>query len=217
MLPLLIAGLAAAAVLLIAVGISMSGGSSGVASRLERYARSGGDTSAEDDADKDSAVMAGLSSVIERQGATERLATEIARADLKLRPAEFVALWIASPFVFVAASLHPGLHLPGPAASVHAGRDVRARSAGSPLLPAIPPTAAREHVRHPAAGHHHPARELPARRLFLPPGPRAGHARGPAAHLRGVRARGPRDEPGRGAAAGPEQHGPSRRSPRTWS
>jgi tight adherence protein B len=105
MLQLLIAGLAAAAVLLIAVGISMSGGSGGVSERLQRYARSGGDTSTEGDADKDSAVMAGLSSVIERQGATERLATELARADLKLRPAEFVALWIASPFVFVAASL----------------------------------------------------------------------------------------------------------------
>jgi tight adherence protein B len=103
MLQLLIAGLAAAAVLLIAVGISMSGGSGGVADRLQRYARSGGEAQ-EDDADKDSAVMAGLSSVIERQGATERLATEIARADLRLRPAEFVALWIASPFVFVAAS-----------------------------------------------------------------------------------------------------------------
>ena len=95
MLPILIAGLAAAAVLLISVGISMSGGSGGVASRLERYARSGGDAAADGDADKDSAVMAGISSVIERQGATERLATEIARADLKLRPAEFVALWIA--------------------------------------------------------------------------------------------------------------------------
>ena len=48
--------------------------------------------------------MAGLSRVIERQDLTARLSTEIARADLKLRPAEFVALWIASPFVFVAAS-----------------------------------------------------------------------------------------------------------------
>ncbi len=112
MLPILIAGLAAAAVLLISVGISMSGGSGGVASRLERYARSGGDAAADGDADKDSAVMAGLSSVIERQGATERLATEIARADLKLRPAEFVALWIASPFVFVAASIVLGFIFP---------------------------------------------------------------------------------------------------------
>jgi len=110
-MPILIAGLAAAAVLLIAVGISMSGGSGGVASRLERYARSGGDAQ-EDDADKDSAVMAGISSVIERQGATDRLATEIARADLKLRPAEFVALWIASPFVFVAASFIVGIIFP---------------------------------------------------------------------------------------------------------
>ena len=111
MLPILIAGLAALAVLVIAIGISMSGGSGGVASRLERYARSSGDAQA-DDAEKDSAVMAGLTSVIERQGATERLATEIARADLKLRPAEFVALWIASPFVFVAASYIVGFIFP---------------------------------------------------------------------------------------------------------
>ena len=42
MLPILIAGLAAARrVSSIAVGIAMSGGSGGVASRLERYARSG--------------------------------------------------------------------------------------------------------------------------------------------------------------------------------
>jgi tight adherence protein B len=112
MLPILIAGLAAAAVLLISVGISMSGGSGGVSARLERYARSGGDAAADGDADKDSAVMAGLSAVIERQNATERLATEIARADLKLRPAEFVALWIASPFVFVAGSIVLGFIFP---------------------------------------------------------------------------------------------------------
>lgn len=113
MLPILIAGLAAGAVLLIAVGISMSGGSGGVSERLQRYARSGGDASAEGaDVDEDSAVMAGLSNVIERQGATERLATDIARADLKLRPAELVAIWIASPFVFVAGSFILGFIFP---------------------------------------------------------------------------------------------------------
>jgi tight adherence protein B len=111
-MPFLIAGLAALAVLLIAVGISMSGGSGGVASRLERYARSGGDSKAEGSDDKDSAVMVGLSRVIERQNATERLATEIARADLKLRPAEFVAMWIATPFVFVAISFVFGFLFP---------------------------------------------------------------------------------------------------------
>ena len=38
MLPFLIAGLAGLAILLVAVGIAMSGGSGGVAGRLERYA-----------------------------------------------------------------------------------------------------------------------------------------------------------------------------------
>ena len=105
MLPILIAGLAAAAVLLISVGISMSGGSGGVSARLERYARSGGDAAADGDADKDSAVMAGLSAVIERQNATERLATEIARADLKLRPTGIRPKFVEK---FDAA----GIHLP---------------------------------------------------------------------------------------------------------
>jgi hypothetical protein len=67
MLPILLAALAAGAVLLVAVGIAMSGGSG---------------------------------SSGESQDMTARLSREIARADLKLRPAEFVALWIASPFVF---------------------------------------------------------------------------------------------------------------------
>jgi tight adherence protein B len=103
MLPILIAGLAAGAVLLVSVGIAMSGGSGGVAARLERYARSGGADAAED-GEKESAVIAGLNRVIERQDLATRLSVEIARADLKLRPAEFIAFWIASPFVFAAAA-----------------------------------------------------------------------------------------------------------------
>jgi tight adherence protein B len=103
MLPILIAALAAGAVLLIAVGVAMSGGSGGVAQRLERYARSSG-TDSTSDGDKESAVIAGLNRVIESQDLTTRLSTEIARADLKLKPAEFVAAWIASPFFFVAGA-----------------------------------------------------------------------------------------------------------------
>jgi tight adherence protein B len=101
MLPFLIAGLAAGAVVLIAIGIAMSGGSGGVASRLERYA-SGRDrpSGTEGTDDRESMVTAGLNRVIERQGLATRLSTDLARADLKLRPAEFVAAWIASPFVF---------------------------------------------------------------------------------------------------------------------
>jgi tight adherence protein B len=103
MLPFVIAGLAAGAVLLIAVGIAMSGGSGGVASRLERYASGRGDGPSGTDGtiDRESAITAGLNRVIERQGLASRLSTDLARADLKLRPAEFAAAWIVTPFVFV--------------------------------------------------------------------------------------------------------------------
>jgi tight adherence protein B len=115
MLPFLIAGLAAGAVVLVAVGVAMSGGSGGVASRLERYARSGGDqpSGTAGTADRESAVISGLTRAIESRDLTARLSTEIARADLKLRPAEFVAAWIASPFVFTAAAYVLGFVFPG--------------------------------------------------------------------------------------------------------
>ena len=100
MLPFLIAGLTALAILVIAVGLAMSGGSGGVAARLERYARASGEANQADDPDRDSVVIAGLSRVIEGQDLSTRLSTEIARADLKLRPAEFLMAWIASPFIF---------------------------------------------------------------------------------------------------------------------
>jgi tight adherence protein B len=112
-LPFLIAGLAAGAVLLVAVGVAMSGGSGGVASRLERYARSTGDADLAGSGDRDSAVIAGISRVMEGQDVTARLATQLARADLKLRPAEFVAAWIASPFLFLAAAFVLGFIFPG--------------------------------------------------------------------------------------------------------
>jgi tight adherence protein B len=115
MLPFLIAGLAAGSVFLVAVGIAMTGGSGGVASRLERYARSQGidTTPAGKSTDSKSPVIAGLSRVIEGQDLSTRLSTEIARADLKLRPAEFLVAWIASPFVFAAVGFVAGFILPG--------------------------------------------------------------------------------------------------------
>ena len=115
MLPFLIAGLAAGSVFLVAVGIAMSGGSGGVASRLERYARSQGieTTAPATGGDRESAVIAGLSRVIEGQDLSTRLSTEIARADLKLRPAEFLFAWIASPFAFAFVGWVLGYILPG--------------------------------------------------------------------------------------------------------
>jgi tight adherence protein B len=115
MLPFLIAGLAAGSVFIVTVGIAMSGGSGGVASRLERYARSQGiDTTPAATGDRSrSTVIAGLSRAIEGQDLSTRLSTEIARADLKLRPAEFLIAWIASPFVFAAIGFIFGFILPG--------------------------------------------------------------------------------------------------------
>jgi tight adherence protein B len=50
--------------------------------------------------------------VIEGQDLNTRLATEIARADLKLRPAEFLFAWMASPFIFAFAGYVIGFILP---------------------------------------------------------------------------------------------------------
>jgi tight adherence protein B len=114
MLPIAIAGLAALAVLLIAVGVAMSGGSGGVSARLERYASGREPASSEGTGEaRESAVTAGLTRLVDRQGVGARLATELARADLKMKPAEFVAAWIASPFLFLGFALIFGLVFPG--------------------------------------------------------------------------------------------------------
>jgi tight adherence protein B len=112
MLPFVIAGLAALAVVVIAIGIAMSSGGGGVASRLERYA-SGRESSTEGAGEQESAVVAGLSRVIERQDLATRLAIDLARADLKMKPAEFLLAWAASPFVFAAAAFVIGFIFPG--------------------------------------------------------------------------------------------------------
>ena len=112
MLPFVIAGLAALAILIIVVGIAMSGGGGAVAARLERYASAGGMDPASSDEPGESAVVAGLSRAIEGQDLTARLGTDLARADLKLKPAEFLLMWAASPFVFLAGAFIIGFILP---------------------------------------------------------------------------------------------------------
>ena len=112
MLPIVIAGLAALAVVVIAIGISMSASGGSVASRLERYASAGGGADA-DAGPRESAVVAGMSRALERQGLGARLAVDLARADLKMRPAEFLILWAVTPIVFVALALALGFVFPG--------------------------------------------------------------------------------------------------------
>ena len=102
MLPFLIAGVAAGAVLLVTVGVAMSGGGGTVASRLEKYASAGGmDRASGEPVERESAVVAGLTRAIEGQDLAARLSTDIARADLKLKPAEFLVIWAITPVAFV--------------------------------------------------------------------------------------------------------------------
>jgi len=107
MLPILIAGLAAIAVIVIAIGIAMSAGGDAVTSRLERYASGKGDEEASS-GEAESVVVAGLTRAIEGQDLTTRLSTDLARADLKMRPAEFLLAWAATPFVFVVFAFFGG-------------------------------------------------------------------------------------------------------------
>jgi tight adherence protein B len=121
---LAVAGVAAAAIFLIAIGIATSGNNSGVSARLERYA------SARQAGKPDSTGQGGIAELLERSVALAQLnrvvegrdfganlSREIARADLKLKPSEFLAIWAASiigvPLLFIVASLGlPALRTP---------------------------------------------------------------------------------------------------------
>ena len=115
LMPLALAGMAGFAILMIAIGVAMSGSPETVAARLQRYAsaqpmgRAAGQ--------RESAVVAGLSRVIERQDLSTRLATALARADLKMKPAEFLIVWALTPiffvvFAFILGFLFPALKSP---------------------------------------------------------------------------------------------------------
>ena len=123
-LTLVVAAVAAAAIFLIAIGIAASGSSSGVSARLERYAsaRQSGKTEASgaggiSDLLAQSVALAQLNKVVEQRDFGANLARDIARADLKLKPSEFLAIWIGAiiglPFLFIVASLAlPALRSP---------------------------------------------------------------------------------------------------------
>src|SRR6476661_7989619 len=100
---LVVAAVAAAAIFLIAIGIAASGSSSGVSARLERYAsaRQSGKTEASSaggisDLLAQSVALAQLNKVVEQRDFGANLARDIARADLKLKPSEFLMIWAAS-------------------------------------------------------------------------------------------------------------------------
>jgi tight adherence protein B len=99
---LAIAGVAALAILLIAVGVAGSGGS-GISDRLERYASGRQEKKPVStgqgpiaDLIAQSQALASLNKVVEGRDFGANLAREIARADLRLKPSEFLMIWAAS-------------------------------------------------------------------------------------------------------------------------
>ena len=123
-LTLAVAGAAAGAIFLIAMGIATSGSGSGVSARLERYAagRDGGTAAAAGSGGlseiiAQSVALAQLNRVVEGRDFGANLARDIARADLRLKPSEFLAIWAGAilglPFLFILLSLGlPALRSP---------------------------------------------------------------------------------------------------------
>ena len=98
---LAIAGVAALAIILIAVGVASSGGS-GISDRLERYASSSKPDPVKAGAAgqggvaeliSQSQALASLNRVVERRDFGANLSRDIARADLRLKPSEFLLIW----------------------------------------------------------------------------------------------------------------------------
>ena len=115
--PLLIAAIAALAILLIALGIATSGSSSGISARLERYASGRQEKPAQATSGQgqladllaQSQALAQLNKVVEQRDFGANLARDIARADLHLKPSEFLVIWGATivgvPIIMLVLSL----------------------------------------------------------------------------------------------------------------
>jgi tight adherence protein B len=121
---LAVAGVAALAILLITLGIATSEGSSGISARLERYASgkpdaktAAGSSATLTDLLQQSAALAQLNKVVEQRDFGANLARDIARADLKLKPSEFLMIWggaiVGVPVLFLVLSvIFPALASP---------------------------------------------------------------------------------------------------------
>jgi tight adherence protein B len=121
-----VAGAAALAIIVIAIGIAMSGGSS-ISDRLERYAAAGRPKEAERPAASgqggvadllaQSQALSAINKAVENRDFWANVSRDIARADLHLRPTEFMAIWASSTvgvplvMVFLSAFL-PALRNP---------------------------------------------------------------------------------------------------------
>jgi tight adherence protein B len=114
-----VAAVAALAILLIAVGVASSG-SSGISDRLERYAsgrpEAGKPASTGQGPISDliaqSQALANLNKVVEGRDFGANLARELARADLRLKPSEYLFIWLGSIIGVPVAMFIFGFFLP---------------------------------------------------------------------------------------------------------
>ena len=124
MTPLIVAAVASLAVLVIAIGVAMSG-RSGISDRLERYAAgrptSGPGSAAGSGGVADliaqSQALASLNKAVEGRDFWANIARDIARADLHLKPSEFLAIWAGSivgvpALMFLLSAFLPALRNP---------------------------------------------------------------------------------------------------------
>jgi tight adherence protein B len=120
---LVVAALAAGAIVLIALGIALSGSGGVTLERLERYAASakpeGGASGGQGVAEliQKSAALAQLNKVVERRDFGANLLRDLGAADLKLKPSEYLGIWagltIGVPVVmFLVGFVVPSLQNP---------------------------------------------------------------------------------------------------------
>ncbi len=154
-----------------------------------------------------SQALASLNKAVEGRDFWANIARDIARADLHLKPSEFLAIWagsivgIPSLMVFLSVFL-PALRQP----AVPADRD-RDRVLPASALARPPAKRSPGRVQQAAPGHDHLDRERPARRFVVPPGDRAGRSRDATARSRSS---------SRGSSGRSTWACPSSRRSRTW-
>jgi tight adherence protein B len=101
MTPIIIAALAAGAIILIALGIALAGSGGVTLERLERYAATDkkeatGEKTGLADLVSRSAALAQLNKVVEKRDFGANLLRDLGAADLKLKPSEYIALWLGA-------------------------------------------------------------------------------------------------------------------------
>ena len=116
---LIVAGLAAGSIILIALGVSLWGSGGATLERLERYAsrakeegEAGEGSGGLADLVQKSAALAQLNKVVEKRDFGANLLRDLGAADLKLKPSEFIAIWGATAIGIPVVMLLLGIVLP---------------------------------------------------------------------------------------------------------